>query len=164
MRSQGAFDAAIGGDVFGVIRPDICKWGGLSKCAEIARAAIAAGKTYCPHYLGGGVGLAASAHLLAAVGGEGLLEMDVNENSLRDVLAGPSLPLTGHEAVVPNAPGLGYVPDLAGVAALEVYRATVMASDERAPHDLLFILPEQHRPSCLGCVGQPTLKTTSLDR
>ena len=127
MRSQVEFDAAIGGDVFGVIQPDICKWGGLSKCASIARAAIATGKTYCPHYLGGGVGLAASAHLLAAVGGDGLLEIDVNENSLRDVLAGPLLPLSGHDAVVPDAPGLGYVPDLAGVAELEVYRATVTA-------------------------------------
>jgi D-galactarolactone cycloisomerase len=56
MRSEGEFDTAIAGDVFDVIQPDICKWGGLSKCAAIARSVIGTGKTYCPHYLGGGVG------------------------------------------------------------------------------------------------------------
>ncbi|MEM9027701.1 MAG: mandelate racemase/muconate lactonizing enzyme family protein [Pseudomonadota bacterium] len=116
MRSRPEFDAAISGTVFGVLQPDVCKWGGLSECASIARVAIAAGKLYCPHYLGGGVGLMASAHLLSAVGGDGLLEVDVNDNLLRDRLSGPLLPLDGQTAVVPDAPGLGYEPDLKSVA------------------------------------------------
>ena len=127
MRSDTEFDAAIAGDVFGVIQPDICKWGGLSLCAPIARAVIASGKTYCPHYLGGGVGLAASAHLLAAVGGDGLLEVDVNDNQLRDVLAGPLLPLRGEEAVVLDAPGLGYRPDVDAIKDLRVQHSVVTA-------------------------------------
>ena len=44
------------------------------------------GKTFCPHYLGGGIGLLASAHLLAAVGGDGWVEVDANDNPLRDAL------------------------------------------------------------------------------
>ena len=46
------------------------------------------GKTFCPHYLGGGIGLLASAHLLAGVGGDGLLEVDANDNPLRDRFCG----------------------------------------------------------------------------
>jgi D-galactarolactone cycloisomerase len=122
MRSEAEFDEAITGDVLGVIQPDICKWGGLSACLGIARRAIAAGKRYCPHYLGGGVGLAASAHLLAAVGGDGLLEVDVNDNALREALAGPLLPLRDGLAHPPDGPGLGYRPDLAGLRGLETLR------------------------------------------
>jgi hypothetical protein len=44
----------------------------------VARAALAAGRTFCPHYLGGAVGLMHSLHLLAAVRGPGLLEVDAN--------------------------------------------------------------------------------------
>jgi D-galactarolactone cycloisomerase len=122
MRAPAAFDDAIAGDVFGVIQPDICKWGGLSACLDIARRAVAAGKRYCPHFLGAGVGLAASAHLLSAVGGDGLLEIDVNDNALREALAGPILPLRGHHVHLPAAPGLGYRPDVAGIRSLEVLR------------------------------------------
>lgn len=46
-----------------------------------------AGRIYCPHFLGGGIGLAASAEILAAVGGPGLLEVDVNPNPLRSAFA-----------------------------------------------------------------------------
>ena len=34
--------------------------------------------------MGGGIGLIASANLLAATGGDGLLEVDINKNELRD--------------------------------------------------------------------------------
>ncbi|MGL4243669.1 MAG: enolase C-terminal domain-like protein, partial [Beijerinckiaceae bacterium] len=102
------------GSAFGVIQPDICKWGGLSACRDVARRALAAGKRYCPHYLGGGIGLAASAHLLSAVGGDGLLEVDVNDNALREAFAGPILPLRNGMVELPDAPGLGYRPDMRG--------------------------------------------------
>jgi D-galactarolactone cycloisomerase len=71
-----------------VIQPDIVKWGGLSGCAAVAQKACAEGLRYCPHFLGGGIGLIASAHLLAAIGGDGLLEVDVNPNPLRDAFGG----------------------------------------------------------------------------
>ena len=111
MRSLLEFDCAISGSVFGILQPDVCKWGGVSGCLDIARRSIAAGKRYCPHFLGGGIGLVASAHLLSAAGGDGLLEVDVNENSLREAFAGTLLPLRNGLAVTPNGPGLGVLPD-----------------------------------------------------
>lgn len=90
-----------------VLQPDVAKWGGLTGCRSIALAAMAAGRLYCPHYLGGGIGLLASAELLAAVGGEGLLELDVNPNPLREAfLHGSAKPDLG-TFVCGTAPGLG---------------------------------------------------------
>jgi L-alanine-DL-glutamate epimerase-like enolase superfamily enzyme len=130
IRTEADFAAALAGPALRVVQPDICKWGGLSACADLARQIIAAGKRYCPHYLGGGVGLAASAHLLAAVGGDGLLEVDVSDNLLRDALAGPLLPLRGGRVVVPDGPGLGYVPDIAAIASLRVEHSNIVLQPE----------------------------------
>jgi L-alanine-DL-glutamate epimerase-like enolase superfamily enzyme len=60
------FKQVLAEDVLGVVQPDIAKWGGLSACVGLASDILKAGKTFCPHYLGGGIGLLASAHLLAA--------------------------------------------------------------------------------------------------
>ncbi|MHC2681993.1 D-galactarolactone cycloisomerase [Bradyrhizobium diazoefficiens] len=89
------FEAALGDDVLGVIQPDIAKWGGLTVCVELARQILRVGKTFCPHYLGGGIGLLASAHLLAAVGRDGWLEVDANDNPLRDLFCGPVADVRG---------------------------------------------------------------------
>jgi L-alanine-DL-glutamate epimerase-like enolase superfamily enzyme len=78
------FETAINAAHLRIFQPDIIKWGGLTGCLSVGRSAIAAGLRYCPHFLGGGIGLQASANLLAAVGGDGLLEVDVNPNPLRD--------------------------------------------------------------------------------
>ena len=83
-----------------------------------AKAIIAAGRRYCPHYLGGGIGLAASAHLLCAAGGDGLMEVDANDNVLREGLADPLFPLHDGRMHLPDGPGLGYVPDLAPLSDL----------------------------------------------
>lgn len=77
------FDAAITSGALGVIQPDVAKWGGVSHCRTVALRAVAKGRLYCPHFLGGGVGLAASAAVLASINGGGLLEVDSNENPLR---------------------------------------------------------------------------------
>lgn len=99
------FEHAIAGDWLDVIQPDVCKWGGISALLLVARQIIASGKRYCPHYLGGGVGLAASAHLLAAVGGKGLLEIDSNDNPLRTDIF-PSH-VTDGMLTLSDEPGLG---------------------------------------------------------
>ncbi|OSQ50805.1 mandelate racemase/muconate lactonizing enzyme family protein [Marivita geojedonensis] len=80
----GSFADTIATGVFGVLQPDIAKWGGFSGCWPVSQAIRTSGQRYCPHFLGGGIGLIASAHLLAAAGGDGLLEVDVNPNPLRD--------------------------------------------------------------------------------
>ncbi|WP_281858376.1 mandelate racemase/muconate lactonizing enzyme family protein [Litoreibacter halocynthiae] len=99
------FDAAIAARHLSVIQPDIVKWGGLSGCAAVARKVRDAGLRYCPHFLGGGIGLIASGHLLAAVGGDGLLEVDVNPNPLRDAFGGALV--EGGVFDIADAPGLG---------------------------------------------------------
>lgn len=78
------FTRAIDAGALQIIQPDIAKWGGFTGCFDVAREALAAERMYCPHYLGGGIGLAASAHILAAAGGPGYLEVDVNPNATRD--------------------------------------------------------------------------------
>ena len=94
-----------------VIQPDVCKWGGVTGCIQVAQSVIKAGKRYCPHYLGGGIGLLASAHILAAVGGNGLLEVDVNANPLREGLAMPYPKVEAGHLFMPTLPGLGAEPD-----------------------------------------------------
>jgi D-galactarolactone cycloisomerase len=116
---HAGFAHALGNDVLRVVQPDIAKWGGLTACSGIARDIMNSGKIFCPHYLGGGIGLLASAHLLAGVGGEGLLEVDSNDNPLRDRFCGPVAEVRDGAITLTNEPGLGIEPDLASI---EQYR------------------------------------------
>lgn len=117
--SQAGFAQALGDDVLRVVQPDIAKWGGLTACEGIARDIVKSGKRFCPHYLGGGIGLLASAHLLAGVGGEGLLEVDANDNPLRDRFCGPVTEVSDGAITLSDEPGLGIEPD---IASIEQYR------------------------------------------
>ena len=123
IRSMAAFEAAIAQGALAVIQPDAGKWGGLSGCRRVALAALKAGRTYCPHYLGGGIGLVASAHLLAAVGGAGLLEVDCNPNPLRGLLAMPRPVLADGLFHLPEGAGLGVEPDLAATQGMLTFHA-----------------------------------------
>ncbi|MGY4362573.1 L-alanine-DL-glutamate epimerase-like enolase superfamily enzyme [Bradyrhizobium sp. i1.7.7] len=114
--SVEGFKDVLAEDVLGVVQPDIAKWGGLSACAGVARDILKAGKTFCPHYLGGGIGLLASAHLLAGIGGDGWLEVDANDNPLRDRFCGAVANVTDGTIVLGEEPGLGFTPDLSGIA------------------------------------------------
>lgn len=118
LRGAGQFQAAIDSGLFGILQPDVAKWGGHSGCLPAARAALAAGRSYCPHYLGGAIGLLHSLHLLAAVRGPGMLEVDANANPLREGLLGDLL--TVHDGCVslPAGQGLGLEPDLKPLANL----------------------------------------------
>ncbi len=111
--SVDGFERVLTDNILGVVQPDVAKWGGLSKCAGLARRILQAGQTFCPHYLGGGIGLLASAHLLAGVGGDGWLEVDVNDNPLREAFCGPVARVTDGTVTLSEEPGLGFVPDLA---------------------------------------------------
>jgi L-alanine-DL-glutamate epimerase-like enolase superfamily enzyme len=117
-RGMSAYQRALADESLSVLQPDICKWGGLSGTLPVAQAIIAAGRTYCPHFLGGGVGLFASLHLLAAVRGPGLLEVDANPNPLREGLVGNLFRLQDGEIPLPEGPGLGFEPDLTPFARL----------------------------------------------
>ena len=120
------FAAFIEHRVFSVVQPDVAKWGGISGCWPVIQAIRAAGLRYCPHYLGGGLGLLASAHLLAAAGGDGMLEVDANPNPLRTLLCGPIAHPRDGRVSLGEAPGIGVVPqiaDIAQIAAQTQYRA-----------------------------------------
>ena len=106
------FDGALASSTLQVIQPDITKWGGVTGNLRVAQGAVSAGKRYCPHYFGGGVSLLASLHVLAAVGGEGLLEFDAHPNLGREAVVGDLLPVQDGSVPVPTGPGLGATPDL----------------------------------------------------
>lgn len=110
IRGADAFENKLTANNLGIVQPDICKWGGLSANLPIVRSILASGHRYCPHYLGGGIGLMASAHLLAAAGGDGLLEVDFNDNPLREGLADLYPAVSAGQMALNCEPGLGVIP------------------------------------------------------
>ena len=115
-----AFEQAIMSGALGVVQPDLAKWGGFSGCLPVARRVLEAGLRFCPHYLGGGIGLLASGHLLAAAGGDGMLEIDANPNPLRTLLWGPLATVQHGHCELGTGPGIGCVPDLEAIAQFQV--------------------------------------------
>lgn len=98
------------------VQPDVGKWGGVTGCLRVARAAAQAGLHYCPHWLGGAIGLMASLHLKAGEGGPGWVEIDSNPNPLRESF-GDAMPAVhdGH-VLLADAPGIGLEPSPAMLA------------------------------------------------
>lgn len=125
IRGNADYHRKIQGRTLGVIQPDICKWGGFTANLPIIRSILESGVRYCPHYLGGGIGLIASAHLLVAVGGDGALEVDFNDNPLREGLAQPFPKMEESRIALGPEPGLGTSPDDAELAEFCVHRAVV---------------------------------------
>ncbi|MEP7283882.1 MAG: mandelate racemase/muconate lactonizing enzyme family protein [Rubrivivax sp.] len=111
---DAAFDALIASRAIAVVQPDLAKWGGVSGVLGVIERIRSAGLRYCPHYLGAGVGLLASAHVLAAgLSGDSWLEVDSNPNPLRTVLCPPLTTLRAGAIELSHASGLGIEPDLA---------------------------------------------------
>ena len=115
VRGVETFRAAIDSGALGFVQPDVGKWGGIGGCAGVARHAAQRGVAFCPHWLAGGVGLAASMHVLAAAGTPaGFLEVDANPNPLREEVF--PLDVRDGSATLSEAPGLGVEPDLGRLA------------------------------------------------
>ena len=112
IRGALEFHRALREHHLGFVQPDCCKWGGLSATLPVARAIVASGRAYCPHFLAGRIGQLASLHLLAAVRGNGLLEIDANPNPLRSRLIDPVLLIKDGMVTPPTTPGLGIEPDI----------------------------------------------------
>jgi D-galactarolactone cycloisomerase len=127
LRGFSSFDEAIVDGNLSILQPDMCKWGGVSGAMKVAQAFIAAGRTYCPHFLGGGVGLMASLHLLGAVRGPGRVETDVNPNPLREDLVQGQLNLMVGAVPLPEAPGIGIDPDLTPFLAMQTLHTEATA-------------------------------------
>ena len=114
-----AFDALIASRAIAVVQPDLAKWGGVSGVLRVIDRIGAAGLRHCPHYLGGGIGLLASAHVLAARARNGSwLEVDANENPLRTLLCPPLASLRAGCIALDARPGLGIEPDIAALRAM----------------------------------------------
>jgi D-galactarolactone cycloisomerase len=115
LRGQQAFDDALDAAYLAFAQPDVGKWGGISGGLDVARQADARDVAYCPHWLAGGVGLAASMHALAASGSvNGYAEVDANPNPLREEVF--PLAIEDGWVTLSDAPGLGVEPDLARLA------------------------------------------------
>ena len=116
---DAAFDALIASRAVAIVQPDLAKWGGISGVLRVVDRIDAAGLRYCPHYLGAGVGLLASAHVLAARGSKGtMLEVDSNENPLRSLLCPPLEGLRAGLISLDDLPGIGVEPDLGALSDL----------------------------------------------
>ncbi|MCM0028439.1 MAG: mandelate racemase/muconate lactonizing enzyme family protein [Polynucleobacter sp.] len=120
MRGETQFYEAINSNAFQVIQPDIGKWGGFSGCIPVAKAICANNQLFCPHWLGGGIGLVASMHLKAAVGQAGFVEVDSNPNILREAMAMPYPVISDGKALLSNEPGLGIAPKINQLIDLQV--------------------------------------------
>ncbi|MDN5926797.1 MAG: mandelate racemase/muconate lactonizing enzyme family protein [Hyphomicrobiales bacterium] len=107
IRGAANFESAVASMGLRYLQPDIGKWGGLTGCLPICRKTLASGLVYCPHWLGGGIGLVASLHLLAAVGGSGALEVDANPNPLREAHLDQLGPIENGRIGIPQGAGLG---------------------------------------------------------
>ncbi|MEP3329777.1 mandelate racemase/muconate lactonizing enzyme family protein [Sedimentitalea sp.] len=90
-----------------VVQPDVAKWGGVTEALIIAANALQRNKFFCPHFLGAGIGLSASAHFLAAAGGPGFLEVDLNWNPLRDLYTPLCEQISEGKWRIASTPGLG---------------------------------------------------------
>ncbi|HSV19767.1 MAG TPA: mandelate racemase/muconate lactonizing enzyme family protein [Casimicrobiaceae bacterium] len=115
MRGDDSFRTMLEARVLRFVQPDVGKWGGISAARDIAGLARLHDAVVCPHWLAGGIGLAASMHMLAACGtAASLAEVDANPNPLREEV----FPVSVVDGVVTlgDAPGLGIEPDLARLA------------------------------------------------
>jgi len=114
------FNRLIEAGYLSVIQPDLAKWGGLTETVPVASYIVEAGIRYCPHYLGGGIGLLASAHALAAVGGNGVLEFDINKNPLRSIFVDACFKTSSSLMKLGDSPGLGVEVDFRDISKYRV--------------------------------------------
>jgi L-alanine-DL-glutamate epimerase-like enolase superfamily enzyme len=112
LAGEAAFEALLTSAAVKVVQPDVAKWGGISGCLPVIRRIHAEGLRHCPHYLGAGIGLLHSAHLLAATGGDGLLEVDANDNPLRSLLCAGLNRIEDGSARLGDLSGIGVEPDI----------------------------------------------------
>lgn len=111
MRGFDAFAHALDEGWLRFVQPDVGKWGGIGGCRDVAEYARKKNVTCCPHWLGGGIGLAASLHLTAACGtATSYMEVDANPNPMRELVC--PLAVDDGFVLLGDAPGLSVEPDL----------------------------------------------------
>jgi len=109
--SEEQFAPFIKHRVIKFVQPDLIKWGGFSKIVPLLELFSEYNIQYCPHSLAGGIGLLASAHLLAASKSPGWLEVDANVNPMRDEIFRSFPRVKDGLICIGDEPGLGAEPD-----------------------------------------------------
>ena len=127
-RGDSQFDEFIHSGALRIVQPDAAKWGGFTRCVALGRRANENQTWFCPHWLGGGIGLAASLQLKAAVGGPGYVEVDANPNPLREQLLESSFEVMDGAIRLSERSGLGIEPDLEGS---KRFLACALSSDSK---------------------------------
>ena len=110
--SLGKFKEHIDNRSLSVVQPDVSKWGGVSGCFAAGQYAMQNGAKVMLHYMGTALGLAASFHTLAALGGNGRVELDANPNPLRTELGAIDLTPKSGFVRLPDGVGIGFEPDI----------------------------------------------------
>ena len=87
-------------------QPDITKYGGITLVNKYINSKYK-NKIYL-HFLGSGVGLITSAHMMSAINSNGLLETDFNENPLRGSIFNETIKITNGKIYLNNNPGIGF--------------------------------------------------------
>ena len=90
-----------------IIMPDIKYCGGVSEAARSARKAVEIGARYSLHSPSGPISLAASAHVMAAVGGALPLEHAIDEVDWRSELVYPFERIEDGKIILEDSPGIG---------------------------------------------------------
>lgn len=114
--SAAAFHAFVAEGGLRVVQPDVAKWGGVSAAYQVGCRARAQGATCAIHFMGSALGLATSLNVLAAIGGDGRVEVDVNPNALRTDLGEIDLFVEEGRVRVPARHGIGFIPDPEAIA------------------------------------------------
>jgi len=97
--------------LLGIVQPSPTKWGGVSGALAVACKAQDGDANYAFHYMGTALGLAAVAHICAAAGAAGPVELDANSNALRTELGEIDLSVRHGKMSLPPGPGHGFLPD-----------------------------------------------------
>ncbi len=117
--SANSFKEFVSRKAISVVQPDVSKWGGVSGAMDVGSHAVKHDAVCAIHYMGSALGLAASLHVRAAIGGDGPVELDANINPLRTDLGNISVAPQQGCLELPNGNGLGFVPD---ISALKLYQ------------------------------------------
>jgi L-alanine-DL-glutamate epimerase-like enolase superfamily enzyme len=101
------FEPLLGAHGCDYAMPDVLRCGGLGQARQICLAAGRQGIVASPHNFSGGVGLAATLHLMAALPRTQLLEFDPTGTAVYEELFAEPLAVERGSVRVPSGPGLG---------------------------------------------------------
>lgn len=93
-------------DKISFLQPDLTKYGGIS-FLNLLQNKIENKKIWL-HFLGSGVGLITSAHMQTVINNNAYLEMDINENPLRDEIFTEKIKIVDGKILLNEKPGLGF--------------------------------------------------------